>query len=101
MRGGTLAAVLVSVSSAAYRVLKNSEAVLVPREENVCDLMYKTDSDINLRKPFGEIKPKQLLINVLYDEEKLKQALRFSGGYLTEYVEKKLEKLATSATTVL
>lgn len=101
MRGGTLAAVLVSVSPAAYRVLKNSEAVLVPGEENVCDLMCKTDSDINLRKPFGEIKSKQLLINVLYNEEKLKQALRFSGGCLTEYVENKLEKLATSVTTVL
>ena len=52
-----------SVSRAAYRVLMNSEALLLPGEENVCDLMNKTSSDSNLKKPFYEIMPKKLLVN--------------------------------------
>ena len=82
-----------SVSRAAYRVLMNSEALLLPGEENVRDLMNKTSSDNNLKKPFYEIIPKKLLVNILFDD--VKQGFRFSEGHPVGHVENKPGELDT------
>ena len=41
--------------------------------------------DDNLRRLFGELKPEQRLVNILFDEVKLVGGTRFSGGHVLGY----------------
>ena len=43
-------------------------------------LLTKSLSDDNLEKLFEKLKPEQKLVNILLDEVKLKQAIRFIGS---------------------
>ena len=59
--------------------------------------MSKSLSDSNLEKRFESLKPQQRLVNILFDEVKLKQAMRFTGGHVVGHAENNGNVLATSA----
>ena len=82
-----LATEIFCVSPATYRVLRNSKTKLPPKEENTHGLMNKASSDKNHNQP---------LVNLLFDQVKLKQALTNSGGHLTGLSDNNSEELATS-----
>ena len=75
-----LAAELLCISPAAYRMLRNSKAIILPREKFIRELMSKSYQDNNLAKLFETLKPQQRFVNILFDEVKLKKAMRFTGG---------------------
>ena len=64
-------------------MVKRPQIIMLPDEKVIRRLLNKSLSDENLGKLFHELKPQQRLLNVIFDEVKLKQALRFSGGHIT------------------
>ena len=92
-----LAAELLCISPAAYRMLRNSKAIILPREKFIRELMSKSYQDNNLAKLFETLKPQQRFVNILFDEVKLKKAMRFTGGHIVGHAANKPEELATSA----
>ena len=87
------AAELLNISPAAYRMVKRSEIIILPDEQMIRGLLTKSLSDDNLEK----LKPEQKLVNILFDEVKLKQAIRFIGGHIRGHAFDKNNVLATSA----
>ena len=67
------------------------------RKKNIRELMSQSLSDSNLEKLFESLKPHQRLVNILFDEVKLKQAMRFTGGHIVGHAEYNGNVLATSA----
>jgi len=51
--------------------------------------------DSNLQTALNKLKPEQRLVNILFDEAKLKSCLRFSGGHIVGHADNQPEKLAT------
>jgi len=51
----------------------------------------------NLQTALNELKPEQRLVNILFDEVKLKSVLRFTAGHVVGHADNRPEKLATSA----
>ena len=74
------AAELLNISPAAYRMVKRSEIIILPDEKMIRGLLTKSLSDDNLEKLFEKLKPERKLVNILLDEVKLKQAIRFIGS---------------------
>lgn len=93
------AAELLCTSPAAYRLLRNSNVILLPHETLVRDLMNKSLQDGKLKSLFERLLPEQRLVNLLFDEVKLKRALRFSGGHIVGHATNS-EELATSALVI-
>ena len=62
--------------------------------------MSKSYQDNNLAKLFETLKPQQRLVNILFDEVKLKKAMRFTGGHVVGQAANKPEELATSALVI-
>lgn len=91
------AAELFSVSPAAFRLLKRSGMIIMPNEGMIRSLLSKAMCEENLRNLFIKLNPKQRLVNILFDEVKLKQSLRFTAGHIQGYAEGKDDILATSA----
>ena len=54
----------------------------------------------NLSNIFEQLQPQQRIVNILFDEVKLKQATRFSGGHIVGYAENNSNELATSALVI-
>ena len=71
------AAELFIISPAAYCVVKRFEVINLIRR-----FLSKSPSDDNLGNLLLELKPEQRLENILFDEVKLKQSLRFVGGHI-------------------
>ena len=69
---------------------------MLPDEKVIRRLLNKSLGDENLGKLFHELNPQQRLVNVIFDEVKLKQALRFVGGHITGHSSGS-ETLTTSA----
>ena len=69
---------------------------MLPDEKVIRRLLNKSLSDENLGKLFHELKPQQRLVKVIFDEMKLKHALRFVGGHINGQSSGS-ETLATSA----
>ena len=76
------AAELICISSAAYRLLRNSKTIILPREKLVRSLMNKSFQNDNLGRLLEELKPQQRLVNVLFDEVKLKKAMRYTDSHI-------------------
>ena len=72
-----LASELLCISPAAYRMLRRSEAIILPRERTIRELISKSLSESNLEKILETLKPQQRLVNILFDEVKLKQSMSF------------------------
>ena len=77
-----LAAELYSISSAAYKMLRRSGALALPCVTTMKKLLSRSFQDANLPILSQELKLQQRLVNVLFDEVKLTQTMRFSGGHI-------------------
>ena len=89
---------------AAYRMLRMSKAIALPNEKLRQNLLSKTFHDNNLGLIFQELKPQQHLVNILFDEIKLIQAMCLIGGHIIGHASNKREdsgELATSAPLVI
>ena len=67
------------------------------------NLLSNTFHDNNLGLIFQELKPQQCLVNILFDEVKLIQAMRLIGGHIIGHASNKpedSEELATSALVI-
>ena len=91
---------LIGVSPAAYKLIRNSKAIILPGKTLIDSLLSNTFKDINLSTIFKELQPKQRMVNILLDEVKLKKAVRFSGGHILGYAENNPDELATSALVI-
>ena len=76
------AAELFIISPAAYRMVIRSEVIILPEEKIIHRLLSKSPSDDNLGNLFSERNHEPRLVNILFDEVKLKQSLRFVGGHI-------------------
>ena len=76
------AAELHNISPAAYRMLGKSGAIALPRVELLKKLISNSLHDENLRQLLQELQPQQRLVNILFDEVKLTETLRYSGGHV-------------------
>ena len=59
------AAELLCISPAAYRMLRRSGAINLPREQLIRELMSSSFQDQNLPTIFSDLKPQQRLVNIL------------------------------------
>ena len=84
----------------AAELLCISKAITLPREKFIRDLMSKSYQENNSAKLFETLKPQQRLVNILFDEVKLKKAMRFTGGHVVGHAANKPEELATSALVI-
>ena len=92
-----LASEIVNISPSAYRTLRRSEAVILPSERLIRKLLSKPFQDNDLKRILEKLKPEQRLVNVLFDEVKLKEAIRFTGGHIVGHANDKEGVLAKSA----
>ena len=91
---------LLGVSPAAYRLVTNSKTLILPTEKHVRSLISNTFNGENLSKIFDNLKPQQRIVNILFDEVKLKKATRYFGSHLMGYSENNQSDLATSALVI-
>ena len=80
-----IAAELYSISPAAYKMLRRSGVLALPCVTTMKRLLRGSFQDANLPPLFQKLKPQQRLVNLLFDEVKLTQTLRFSGGHILGY----------------
>ena len=73
---------LFGVSPAAYRLLRRSKTIVLPRERRIREILSKTDSETNLAQLLQSLPPEQRLVNVLFDEVKLISTRRFTAGHV-------------------
>ena len=77
-------------------MLRSSGTIHLPREHLVRDLMSCSFQDNNLRDIFSGLNPERL-VNILFDEVKLKSTLIFSSGHILGYAVNDPGVLAFSA----
>ena len=98
-----LAAELHNVSPAAYKFLRKSASIILPSTKMIKQMLSKTLSDDNFKALLEKLKPQQRLVNVLFDEVKLVQTMRFTAGHIVGFAtnnESDDEMLATHALVV-
>ena len=88
---------LFGVSPAAYRMIRRSKSILLPRERRVREILSKTDGESNLAQLLEALPPEQRLVNVLFDEVKLVGNTRFTAGHVLGMAENQPDKKATHA----
>ena len=82
-----LAAEHHSISPAAYRMLRKSGSVVLPRVKLLKKLLSCSLYDKNLEQLFQKLKPQQRLVNIFFDKIKLTETLRYSGGRVVGYAQ--------------
>jgi len=98
-----LAAKLHNISPAAYKMLRKSRSIVLPRVELLKKLLSYNLHDENLKQLFQKLQPQQRLFNILFDEVKLTETLRYSGGHVVGYAQNDsgdIEVLATHALVI-
>ena len=88
---------IFNVSPAAYRMFRRYEALGLPSERLIHKLISRAFQDENLENLFEKLKPEQRLVNLIFDEVKLKETTYFTGGYIVGHASNKNCALATSA----
>ena len=94
---------LHNISPSAYRMIRRSGCVVLPSSEKITQLLSGSLQDINLKHLFDQLKSQQKLVNIMFDEVKLLETLRFTGGHVKGYaenVEHQQEVLASHAMVV-
>ena len=91
-----IASELFIISPSAYRMVKRSKVIILQEERKIRRLLSKSLCKDNLGKLFAELKPNQRLANILFDEVKLKQSLRFVGDHIHRHTYNSNKVLATS-----
>ena len=87
------AAELLCVSPAAYRMLRGSQTIILPKQQMIRDLTSRSVQDSNMQTALNELKPEQRLVN----EVKLQSALRYTADHVVGRADNQPETLATSA----
>jgi hypothetical protein len=82
-----LAAEIYNISPATYRMIRKSGSILLPRSKYVQKLLSHSLHDENLKALLEKLLPQQRLVNVLFDEVKLIETLRYSGGQVVGYAQ--------------
>ncbi|XP_076811672.1 uncharacterized protein LOC143458706 [Clavelina lepadiformis] len=98
-----LAAELHNISPAAYKMIRKSGSIVLPRVELLKKLLSCSFHDENLEQLFQKLQPQQCLVNILFDEVKLTETLRYSGGRVVGYAQNgsgDTEVLATHALVI-
>ena len=94
------AAELYGISPAAYKMVRKSGSVVLPSIYMIKKLFSSTLNKENLQQLIEQLLPQQRLVNILFDEVKLTETLRYSGGKILGYAENNLndnEVIATHA----
>ena len=78
-------------------MVKRSKVIILPEERTIRRLLSKSLCEDNIGKLFAALKPTQRLANILFDEVKSIQSLRFVGGHIQGHAYDSNEELATSA----
>ena len=84
-------------------MLRKSGSILLPRVELLKKLLSHTLDDENLKQLCQKLLPQQRLVNLLFDEVKLTETLRYSGGRVVGYAQNDSgdnEVLATHALVI-
>ena len=92
-----LAAEIINISPSAYRMLRRSEVLILPSERLIRSLLSKSFQDENLQLLLEKLSREQRLLNVLFDEVKLKEAQRFLAAHIFGQASDKEGVLANSA----
>ena len=93
------AAELFAHSPSAYRFLRKSGTIILPKEEVVKDLLNGTCNESTLKELFDTLKSEQRFVNLLFDEVKLKESLIYTGGHIIGNADQN-EGLASSALVI-
>ena len=83
--------------------MRDSGAICLPNDKLVKNLLSRTSDDNNLGLLFNELKLEQRLVNILFDEVKLRGGIRDTGGHIVGYATNKQSKdtiIATSALSI-
>ena len=91
---------LLGVSPAAFRLVRNSKSLILPNEGLIRSLISNTFKDENLGNILKNLNPQQRVVNMLFDEVKLKKSIRYYGNHLLGYSENNPSDLATSALVI-
>lgn len=94
------AAELLCTSPAAYRLIRRLGNIKLPGEKALRALMNASLDDSNLPQLFNSLQPEQRLVNLLFDEVKLKAGLRFTGSHILGLSDNRPEDQATSALVI-
>ena len=86
-------------SPATYRFIRQSQTIILPAESKIRELLSLSLNDESLTRLFSGLKPEQRLVNILFDEVKLKESLLFTGGHIIGRAKDK-EVLAKSALVI-
>ena len=78
-------------------MLRRSDVLILPTERLIRKLLSKSFQDENLKLILEKLPPEQRLMNVLFDEVKLKETQRFSAGHMFGNASDKERVLAKSA----
>ncbi|KAI6653987.1 hypothetical protein LOD99_3163 [Oopsacas minuta] len=76
---------LHNISPSAYKMIRRSGLIILPSTEKVKQMLAWGLQDSNLKTLFDQLKPQQRLVNLMFDEVKLVETLRFSGGHVLGY----------------
>ena len=85
-----LAAEILNLSPSAYRMLRRSGAIILPSKRLLRKLFSKSFQENDLKRVFEKLRPEHRLVNILFDEVKLKEATRFTEGHIIGHVNEKL-----------
>ena len=91
---------MICISPATYRFLGNSKTLILPNEKLIRELLSKSLQNNNLQILLEKIEPQQRLVSILFDEVKLKKALRFSDSHIIRQALNNQDELATSALVI-
>ena len=63
-------------------MLRKSGTMALPSVKIIKRLLSNASQDENLKSLLANLKPQQKLVNILFDEVKLTQTTRFTGGHI-------------------
>ena len=78
---------LHDISPSAYKMIRRSGLIILPSTKRVKQMLASIQQDSNLRTLFDRLKPQQRLVNLMFDEVKLVETLRFSGRHVLGYAQ--------------
>ncbi|KAI6661767.1 hypothetical protein LOD99_9834 [Oopsacas minuta] len=68
---------LHNILLSAYKMIHRSGLIILPSTEKVKQMLARSLQDSNLKTLFDQLKPQQRLVNLMFDEVKLVETLRF------------------------
>lgn len=92
---------LHNISPSAYKMIRRSGLIILPSTKQVKQMLAISVQDSNLKTLFDQLKPQQRLVNVMFDEVKLIETLRFSGGHVLGYAENGEDEMLASHAMVV